>query len=389
MAGNTFRIERIEPGEGELRVWLHNCSQPLDLPWFWVRDHSQDAVSIDTETWQRRVDSFAIDPHIQPVHCEVVGEAVHIDWAGAEPRSELPASLLRRAAAVSGIDLPGIELSGIDLPGIEPGCWPGPSPWHSPDELTVDPVSCRQVMDSDDALADWLGAVNRFGFGLVSGTPGDIPSAEALVNRVGYVRRTIFGDLWTLSSDEVDHADSAYSTTYLEPHTDGTYSHDGPGLQLFACVDRTGTGGDSVLVDGLAAAELLRRDDPEAFDLLTTVSVPAHYIEDGVELRATRPTIRLAADGSVEQVTFNNYDRSAFLLPADRLRAWYRAYGALHDLIIDRDRWWTHRLEPGDTLLFDNWRCLHGRLAYTGTRKFHGCYLNHEDLESRLRVISR
>jgi trimethyllysine dioxygenase len=254
--------------------------------------------------------------------------------------------------------------------------------------VAVQPISYDEVIGSDEGVAAWVNAIAQFGFGLVTGTPSDIESATELANRVGYVRRTIFGDMWVLSSQEVDHADSAYSTTYLEPHTDGSYSHDGPGLQLFACVERSGTGGDSILVDGFAAAEALRADNPDAFGLLSTVEVPAHYVEHGVELRARRPTIRLDANGAVEQVTFNNYDRSAFLLPPDQLRDWYAAYGALHDLIIDEGRWWTHRLEPGDTLLFDNWRCLHGRLAYTGARKFHGCYLNHEDLESRLRVAA-
>jgi trimethyllysine dioxygenase len=39
-------------------------------------------------------------------------------------------------------------------------------------------------------------------------------------------------------------------------------------------------------------------------------------------------------------------------------------------------------------LVFDNWRCLHGRLEYTGTRVFEGCYHNREDFESKLRVLS-
>jgi trimethyllysine dioxygenase len=37
-------------------------------------------------------------------------------------------------------------------------------------------------------------------------------------------------------------------------------------------------------------------------------------------------------------------------------------------------------------MLFDNWRVLHGRTAYTGVRRLCGAYLNHEDFESRLRL---
>ena len=49
---------------------------------------------------------------------------------------------------------------------------------------------------------------------------------------------------------------------------------------------------------------------------------------------------------------------------------------------------WRHILRPGDALLFDNWRVLHGRHAYTGKRTLCGAYLNHEDFESRLRLLT-
>ena len=42
---------------------------------------------------------------------------------------------------------------------------------------------------------------------------------------------------------------------------------------------------------------------------------------------------------------------------------------------------------PGEVLLFDNWRVLHGRAAYEGERRLCGTYLNWEDFESRLRLL--
>ena len=73
-------------------------------------------------------------------------------------------------------------------------------------------------------------------------------------------------------------------------------------------------------------------------------------------------------------MSFNNYDRAPFWLPEPQMSAFYEAYAALHELIIDESRWLEIRLEPGDALIFDNWRVLHGRRAYTGRRVFHGCY---------------
>ena len=40
---------------------------------------------------------------------------------------------------------------------------------------------------------------------------------------------------------------------------------------------------------------------------------------------------------------------------------------------------------PREALLFDNWRVMHGRAAFTGRRHMCGGYVNHEDMDSRLR----
>jgi trimethyllysine dioxygenase len=66
----------------------------------------------------------------------------------------------------------------------------------------------------------------------------------------------------------------------------------------------------------------------------------------------------------------------------------YTALRAFDDLANSASMRWSHVLRPGEALLFDNWRTLHGRGAYTGTRTMCGAYLNHEDFESRLRLTS-
>lgn len=368
---NSTTIDRLATTEHGLEVWFAGTDRPLTVPWFWVRDHSRDPSAFDALTAQRTVNTFTLDLDLKPSAANQLGDEIHVEWADGSPTSILPTSLLvslDMAERVSGTASPH--------PAIR---------WRSPDDVTTDRVPMADLVEGRPGLDRLLKSMGQYGFGVVADVQADATGTAALAAAIGYVRRTIFGDIWPLSSDLTDHADSAYGQTSLEPHTDGSYSHDGPGIQLFVCAERTGTGGESVLVDGFAAAETLREQDPEAFTLLSSVAVPAHYREPGVDLRAARPTIRLEGD-TVVQVTFNNYDRSPFLLEPDRMRQWYRAYRAFHDLIVDERSWWIGRLEPGDALIFDNWRCLHGRLAYTGKRSFFGCYLNHEDLESRLRT---
>jgi trimethyllysine dioxygenase len=339
----------------------------LTLPWKWVRDHSRDPSAFDAHTSQREVDTFMIASDLRGETAAIVGEDVIVGWNDETPDSILPLALMA-------------ELAGVSAQAET-------TLWHKASGAQPTILDYDDLIADGDGLARWAGDIERYGFGLLRNVPGGRKATAAIAGRLGYIRRTIFGDQWTLSSENLaDHADSAYGQETLEPHTDGSYSHDGPGLQLFVCQERSGTGGESVLVDGFAAVEHLRATNPADFELLSTVSVPAHYLEDGVHLKASRPTIRLDEHGRLVQLTFNNYDRAPFVLPADQMQQWYDAYGRLHDLLVDQTRWWSMRLEPGDALMFDNWRCLHGRMGFTGRRVFEGCYLNHEDLESRLRV---
>jgi gamma-butyrobetaine dioxygenase len=52
----------------------------------------------------------------------------------------------------------------------------------------------------------------------------------------------------------------------------------------------------------------------------------------------------------------------------------------------------SNRLEPGDLVGFDNRRVLHGRDAFdpgAGRRVLRGCYIDRDDVLSRLRVLRR
>lgn len=340
------------------------------LSWRWVRDHGEDEASFDPATKQRRI--YAIDA-AEPAPASTASlateggqDVVQLTWPEAPETTWISHQTL------------------VDL--VSPPATRSRTAWERPDQVKVTKHAVVDVLTSDEMLRSWLDDIDHYGFGVLSGFAGGHDEVTALASRIGYPRSTIFGATWDLTSDVDHHDDTAYSQSFLAPHTDGTYSHDAPGLQMFCCIERNGTGGESIVVDGLAMTETLRTENPEHFDLLCRVDVPAHYIEPGVELRAARPPLRLDDHGNLLQISMNNYDRSPLLLPADQMDAFYAAYGQLHELANDPERWVSIRLEAGDVLVNDNWRVLHGRHAYTGARHFIGCYLNHEDFESRLRT---
>jgi alpha-ketoglutarate-dependent taurine dioxygenase len=127
--------------------------------------------------------------------------------------------------------------------------------------------------------------------------------------------------------------------------------------------------------------------DPGGARVLASLDVPCRYVEPGISLRAERPVLRCDQAGRLVQLSFNAYDREPFLL-ADP-EEWDRfadAYDGLGAILADESRWLRLEWQPGRLLMFDNWRVLHGRGSFTGSRRFLGCYLNHEDLESAWRV---
>ena len=55
----------------------------------------------------------------------------------------------------------------------------------------------------------------------------------------------------------------AYTAVGLGVHSDNPYRRPSPGVQLLHCLNPGAPGGDTLLVDGFAAAEALRRKTPK------------------------------------------------------------------------------------------------------------------------------
>ncbi len=347
---------------------------PRRVPWMWLRDHCTCPRCLHPETRQRQLDTFTIAPDVRgrELRLDPRGNWVDVAWDDHDGAARYPSKLLACG-----------EGAAVDV-----GSAPGRVSWHGSTFSTGLPgVDYAAVLADDQALLAYLEKIERIGFCLARGCPATPEATRALAERIAYVRKTVFGEVWDWSADRLLHADTAYTRLAVRLHTDGTYVHDAPGLQMLHCLAFEGTGAESILVDGLRVAERLARDHPRAFRLLTTVKVPGQYLEAGVSLRASRPVIRLGDGGEVAQISYNNHDRAPFRLPAETMAEFYQALRAFHAEIENPALQLRFRLQPGEPLIFDNWRLLHGREAFEGRRRMTGCYLNREDFESRLRVL--
>jgi hypothetical protein len=362
----------------DIAVTIRDRSVVIDgehvIPGRWLRDHGEDAASLNPDSKQRLTDTFSINPLVTPVAVHVEGAWLDVDWDDGTRTGHDLDRLLRIAThrrsptprASAGFTIP----DGIEL-------------WDTaPEPHWFD----FGVLDDDAAWSEALDHLRIFGWAAFDGAELGSEATEKLAAQIGYPRASIFGTVWNMNSGSFEHQDSAYESFALDVHTDGTYSHDGPGTIIFAQQRKTGEGGDSVLVDGFAAARDFQAANPEAADLLTRYAITAHYLEPGVHLIAERPPLRVDEHGTLVQISFNNYDRSP-VLPEDGLvDDVIEAYNGFRAVFNDPARALFHEWQPGRLLVFDNWRCFHGRTGFSGERQFKGCYTNHEDLEGAYRV---
>ena len=368
---------RIEPNDQGVHVEAGGRS--ADLSWAWLFDHADDPASVDPSTRQRIRMTFGVDaPPLRGVR--VTAGRVECFWADG---LETTVSRNALAAALDAHRIP--EVDGVPA-GL--GLGDDVSLWSTPDEIELGEFHLDELRADPDRAADVVDALWRWGVVTFDGVaPGEDGTRE-VASLIGPVRRTFFGDVWELAADVTDHADSAYGTEELGQHTDGTYLHDAPGLQLFVCQERAGTGGESTLIDAFALAAGLAAEHPEAAALLAAVPVPGHYVEPGVDVSTARPPLRLDHRGRLVQVSYNNYDRSPFHL-GELDASFRRAYAELARAADDPARRLHLEWRPGRAMLIDNWRVMHGRTGFTGSRRFLGAYLDHSDLESRHRVLCR
>ena len=372
----AVKITSVLSSQFGLDVTFDDDEASQSYSWFWLKDHGIDTNSLDHTTLQRKTDTFAIPTDLICTQFEfdTFNQLIDLQWNDGQV-STISTYIL---ASVVGRTPSKHQLS----PNKQQILWDKDNPL---DELPSNHY--QDIMSSDEGLCEWLENIHLTGFSVVDGVPADKESTRKLAERVGQIQQTLFGGMWELSSELVDHGDTAYSTQYLEPHTDGTYYDDAAGLQMFNCLEFNGKGGESVQIDGFAIAARIKREDQDAYKTLCEISVPGHYIEPGVHQRAERPVFKLDARGDLIQVSFNNYDRAPFYLPSEESKRFHHAYALLHKHVNDQDNWLKIPLRPGKTLIFDNWRNLHGRMGYVGKRVFYGCYHSKSEFESKLRVL--
>ena len=311
----------------------------------------------------------------------------------------------------------------------------------------------------DDARFDLLHAVMEEGAALVQQAPpvlsrgnhnDDDDDDNATVGAVGRLltsggrlsHGSLYGDIFHVQTVNDAAHNIAYTGRALAPHQDLAYYESPPGLQLLHCVQNSvATGGESVLVDGLAAAHEFRRLAPDLFDVLVRCDATFVKQRQGGDMVYRRPHINVSSStGSVVSVHWSPPFEGPLSIAADQVEDYYVAYSAFQRMLdnslprvmgrsesptaaaasstgnrllpmlplsLEQDLCdyahtytWEYRLEPGEILIFNNLRMLHGRRGFTTTvnkngesqqlqRHLIGCYTNIDDTLNEYRLLRR
>jgi alpha-ketoglutarate-dependent taurine dioxygenase len=244
-------------------------------------------------------------------------------------------------------------------------------------------------MESATAREDWLYYAGRDGLAFLTGVPIEDGAAQRIADLIGFVRETNYGSIFDVRSMEEPN-NLAYTSQELPVRTDNPYRDPVPGFKMLHCLCPAEHGGESMFVDGLAVAEQIRARDADAFDLLSQTPVLFRFQDAAVDLVAERTMLDLDTMGQFRAIYYNDRSIEPLPLKGPKLKKYYPAYRRLVEMVRDPARLVTARLEPGDLVLFDNTRILHGRTAfYGGSRHLQGCYLDADGLYSKLAVHTR
>ncbi|XP_013916618.1 PREDICTED: gamma-butyrobetaine dioxygenase [Thamnophis sirtalis] len=379
-------IQKVETLEKKQFICVHweDGSESL-YPSVWLRDNCQcpDCFLHSAKARKLLLENLDINIEVKDVILTEQKKKVNIVWPD-DHTSEFEAEWLKkrcfsdqaRAKAREELFLSERQYWGSDL------------------ELPT--MDFEEVLHSDESAYKWLVTLKKVGIVLLTGAAIKQGEILKLGQRIGFLRLTFYGPTWQVQ-DKLDANNVAYTTEKLSFHTDYPVLQFPPGIQFLHCIKQTSTGGESEVVDGFHVANKLKEQNPCAFKILTSTFVD--FTDTGVDycdfaMQAKQRIIDVDEKGQVIRINFNNATRDTiFDIPAEKVKPFYAALKDYVVLLNSTDYKYSYKMKPGDIVVFDNWRLLHGRQSYQAgaeiSRHLEGAYADWDVVMSRLRNLQK
>lgn len=338
------------------------------VSYWWLRDHDPVCRHKNGQKLTTMVDW---PEKLVPDQILQADRSLKVVWAGDHHTSVIHESILRTQA------IEGEDSSGKII-------------WNR----MLHPEMCffdlERVRVEPRARLDWLETIHDYGFAGLSGIPLDRAAVEKVVEMIGPIRETNFGRVYDIKPkrNPSNLSDSHFS---LPPRTENPYRDPAPGLHVLFCLEAAAKGGEIILVDGAFVLRKVAKYNPAGYQLLSEIPVRFQYRDTQVWLEHERCLVERKPDNSLASLSFNNRSVDPFSLPGAQQESWYKAYRSLERELLSPQNQLMVSLSPGQMLVIDNRRVLHGQTAFSAYSSRHllGCYLEHDGLSSETRMLRK
>ncbi|CAF2042993.1 unnamed protein product [Rotaria magnacalcarata] len=254
-------------------------------------------------------------------------------------------------------------------------------------------VKCDDYLHSDQGLYTVLKLLHDYGIAFIDNVRGEF-TVERLVERIGEIRHTFYGKTWNVQNVK-QAINVAYTSVELGLHMDLLYFEAPPGLQYLHSLANDVKGGASYYADAFRAAEILRQNDPEAFEILCSYPVTFHYRNVGRHYHFTRSTIvldRFSSNNCIDHINYAPPFQAPFECDTSKpeFRKFIQAFHSFRDLLEDSSNQLEILLEKDQCVIFHNRRVLHARREFdasSGNRWLKGSYTDLDNFKDRLRIF--
>lgn len=368
-----MKIEKVAQHERAFQItWADQSS--TEYPFIWLRDN--DPHELHPHTKERTFDLTSVPINISPASSNSDAGELRVRWPDREDNSHYDASwLYAHQPGVSRPDPCNINRIGWTIKDM-------------PEPHRVDAKACER---SPQALLDALVLLKTYGIVLIENMDDDPAAGEKFGEMIAFKRETNFGVVFEVMN-KAEPNNLAYTSGALPLHTDLANQEFVPGIQFLHCYRNSATGGGSTFSDALAVCEQLKIDYPEYYEILCNTSVPWRFHDSECDVRRRRPVIGLTEAGEFKSLTLNPHLADIPDLPAEQLYDFYAAYQEIMRRTRAPEQKLEYVLQQGEMVIFDNLRLLHGRESFdpaSGDRHLRGYYIEHNEVESRIRMLSK
>jgi len=360
-------IKNIEVLATHLSVTWGDGLQSV-YPYIWLRDI--DPIGFHQQTQERLFDLTQVSIQIRPTDISFNDKGLYLQWPNELQQSFFSSELLQSYTNNCRLKDPAEIAYRL---------------WYN--DFSPARFDVTQLSNQVNLLA-MLTKLKEQGVVIVSGLFSE-HSGDQLGQLIGFKRETNFGVLFEVIN-KADPNNLAYTSVALPLHTDLANQELPPGYQFLHCLKNEAQGGESLLADGFAIAEQMRRQQPAMYQLLIKVAMPFRFHDSECDIRFSHPLIT-EKEGVIKKFIFNAHIAETVAYDNGLAIDFYTAYQSLMMQVRDKKFEMQLKLQTGEMVIFDNTRVLHGRNAFdpgSGDRHLRGYYIDSGEVDSKIRMLS-